>query len=365
MVCKKITYKSFRNIEDTVIEPSPCVTVLNGDNGQGKTNMLEGIYIFARGKSFRTLHEEELINFDKDIAEIRLVYESFGVENELSITLLRHGKKRIFKRNGNIISRNSEIIGLFNAVMFCPQQMSIITGGPGERRQFLNIAISQTDNSYLKALQKYNRILEQRNSLIKAYIYGGEKPGFKETADALTIQLCREWKHISEKRYAYVSKLSDIANGFMKDITLEKENINISYPAPKTEEEYLKLFCDNFDREIKYGMTLSGAHREDMTITLSENPIRDFGSQGQQRTALLSMKLAEGELIYLSTGHYPIFLLDDILSELDEKRREYLLKKLNGKQVIITSCDRIETNGKLYIVSNGRAENVKATDATI
>lgn len=356
MICKKIIYKNFRNIKETMIEPSLGVTVLNGDNGQGKTNMLEGIYIFARGKSFRTLHEDELIRFEDNIAEIKLVYESFGVENELSITLLRHGKKRIFKRNGNVISRNSEIIGLFNAVMFCPQQMSIITGGPGERRQFLNIAISQTDNSYLKALQKYNRILEQRNSLIRSYIYGGEKPGYKETAEALTIQLCKEWRLIAEKRYNYVSRMSAISSDIMKDITLEKEDMSISYPEPKTEEEYLRIFEDNFEREMKYGMTLSGAHREDMTILLSGNQIRDFGSQGQQRTALLSMKLSEGELINADTGHYPVFLLDDILSELDEKRREYLLKKLDNKQVIITSCDRIETSGRLYIVSNGKAE---------
>ena len=355
MICKKIIYRNFRNIENAIIEPSSGVTVLNGDNGQGKTNMLEGIYIFARGKSFRTLHEDDLIRFGEDIAEIKLVYESYGVENELSIMLIRHGRKRIFKRNGNVISRNSEIIGLFNAVMFCPQQMSVITGGPGERRQFLNIAISQIDNSYLKSLQKYNRILEQRNSLIKSYIYGGKKPGFEETAEALTVQLCREWKYISEKRHEYAEKLGELANRFICEITSGNEEISISYPAGKSGEEYRRIFEEGFEREIKYGMTLFGAHREDMTISLSGNPIKDFGSQGQQRTALLSMKLAEGEIINLETNHYPVFLLDDILSELDEKRRAYLLKELCGKQVIITSCDRIETSGKLYKVSEGNA----------
>lgn len=355
MLLKRVGYRNFRNIETALICPGPDVTVLNGKNGQGKTNMLEGIYIFARGKSFRTTHEEELIMFGKNLAEIRLTYENAGVTNELSITLNRQTKKKIFKKNGVPISKSSEIIGLFNAVLFCPQQMAIINGGPGERRQFLNIVLSMIDPVYLASLQRYGKLLEQKNALIKSFIFGysQNREQFDLTNGILISQLAREWKLISEKRYDYTLKLNEIAGNIITDLAFGKEKLEISYPVPKTVEDYEKELFEAADREIKYGTTLCGAHREDMTVLLNGKNSRDYASQGQQRSLLLAMKLAEGEILKLSTGHYPVFLLDDILSELDTDRRKYLLSELKERQVIITSCDSIETSGKLYKVEAG------------
>lgn len=351
MYCDSIQYINFRNIESAEIKPKRDVNILYGNNAEGKTNALEGMYMFANGRSFRSAKERELIRFGENITAIKLRYTDRKRSHELEVRFSDNGK-RLFRINGVSVVRLSEFIGHFRAVVFCPQHLSIVKEGPSVRRVFLDSAISQINPGFIKTLQKYGCILEQRNSLIKNFY---ENPvSFKETIDVWSEQLAAEAAKISAERMRYVVRLNEKLEILFKDMTRGTEVPALNYVKERTAEEYLRLLTCSREREIKAQTTLYGSHRDDMEILLNDREARLYASQGQQRSIAIALKIAEGEMSKEYTGEYPVFLFDDILSELDEKRRDFILGGLAGKQVIITSCDPFPVrSGARFFVEKG------------
>ncbi|MCL2518503.1 MAG: DNA replication/repair protein RecF [Oscillospiraceae bacterium] len=350
MICKRIECRNFRNIEDAVIEPAEGVTVLCGSNGEGKTNALEAVYLFAQGRSFRTAHDREFVKFGAESAEIKLNFADKNREHDMLIRYLPNGT-RMCKRNGVLIRRMSEFIGCFRAVLFCPAHLSIIKDGPSVRRGFLDIAISQLKPFYMLSLQRYNNILTQRNSLIKNYYSAPET--FHRTVAIWSEQLAAEAEVISAERAKYVVRLDNFTERIIHDMTGGRETVRLTYNKPRTKDEYVRLLAENPEREIRAGSTLHGTHKDDIEITINDRDARSYASQGQQRSIALAMKLAEGEISREVSGEYPVFLLDDIFSELDAGRRAFMTNGLQGRQVIMTSCDE-NTEGNMIKVENGK-----------
>lgn len=357
MYCKKIKFKDFRNIENAELEFSPDVNIFIGSNAQGKTSAIEGIYLFARGKSFRTQKDAEMIRFDCDYASVDSEFNDGKRDHKMRIAYSRDGR-RLCRRNGIDIKKLSEIIGHFRSVIFCPAHLSLVKDGPAVRRSFIDGAISQIEPSYVSHLQKYNSILAQRNALIKNAYY--DRNTFDATVEYWSQQLSEEAEIISSRRNKYINILGEFSNDFISDMTGGKEKLTLSYRTAKNKEEYMKELMSNHDREIKYGSTLYGIHKDDIEIDLCGQQARSFASQGQQRSIALALKLSEGEISKKECGSYPVFLLDDVLSELDSKRREYVLSGIGERQTFITSCNTEDfekiKNIAAYRVENGRFE---------
>lgn len=336
----KLELKNYRNYADEVITFCDTTNIIYGDNAQGKTNALEALYVFALGKSFRTTQDRELIKFDEEFTKISLTYCDVFRENNIEITILKDKKKQI-KVNGVVIRRLSELIGRLNVVLFSPNELNLIKGGPHLRRRFLDIAISQLRPNYCHLLDRYAKTLEQRNNLLRKIKYENFS---QETLFVWDEKLAEYGAEIIKYRIKYAGMISDYAKKIHSEIC--NDSLDIIYkPKYSSKEELLnKLSADRL-REIEQGCTLCGPHREDLDIFLSENDAKSFASQGQQRTAVLALKLAQAELIFNETGQMPVLLLDDMMSELDTGRRAYVAEKISKGQVIITCTDAEIING--------------------
>lgn len=363
MICKKIKIENFRNIEKAEVCFSDGVNILLGDNAQGKTNLIEAIYFIAIGKSFRSIHEPDIIKFEKEFASLSLdFFDNIRIQN---ITMhISRQKRRQVEQNKVKIYKMSDIVGQFRAVLFCPEHLSLIKDGPSQRRNFLDIAISQLRPNYLHSLQKYNKILKQRNQLIKNYIK--DKKTFNDTMEFWSLQLAHEAAVISKYRLWYIGLLdTNIKECFLK-MTDNRELVSVEYcpsvkfetfeDIEKSEAAYFEALTSNYEREISAGSTLYGIHKDDIEILLNGKNSRLFASQGQQRSLALAMKLSEGEICRDEFSEYPVFLLDDVLSELDDTRRKYLVNKIKDKQVIMSCCEintDIIQKAKIINVKNG------------
>ena len=337
MIVQRVSYRDFRNIGAAEITLSPGVNVLIGNNAEGKTNALEGIYLFAHGKSFRTSSDRDLIGFSKEMSLCKLFFEDSVRDHDMEMKLVR-GSRKLCSRNGVSIKKMSDFVGYFRAVLFCPEHLSVIKDGPAERRAFLDGAICQLKPIYLSSLQKYNSILNQRNTLIRNY--EEDKESFDRTIELWSAYLAREAALIARERYEYVKILDGHVKEFFNDMTAGRENTLLEYTKVLTEEEYYEKLTKNLEKEISAGTTLYGIHKDDVDIYLNGREARSFCSQGQQRCLALAMKLGEGEISKQITGEYPVFLFDDIFSELDSKRKEYVTAGIKKCQVIITSCEK-------------------------
>lgn len=359
MVCKKIKFKDFRNIEEAEIDFCDGVNIFYGNNAEGKTNALEGIYLFAHGKSFRTSSDKDLINFSKEISFCKIDFEDSVRKHDMEIKLVR-GSRKLCYRNGVNIKKMSDFVGYFRAVLFCSEHLSIIKDGPSERRAFLDGAICQLKPIYLSSLQKYNNILNQRNTLIKNY--EEDKDSFNRTIELWSMYLAHEAALISRERYEYVKQLNQHVNEFFNDMTVGREKTFMEYNKVLSEEEYYSKLTQNLEKEIQAGTTLYGVHKDDIDIYLNDREARSFCSQGQQRCLALAMKLGEGEISRQVTGEYPVFLFDDIFGELDSKRKEYVTNGIKKCQVIITSCEKDgleNVAGNVIEVNQGRYSRIK------
>ena len=350
MFCRNIYVENYRNIAGADVDFCEGTNVLVGENAQGKTNLLEAIYMTALGKGFRQATEKESIRFGEDYSLIRNRYHDGIRDMEISMRFFSDRRQKIVEQNKVRVSRTSDMVGSFKVVLFCPEHLSLIKDGPALRRGFLDVAISQIRPLYLKSLQKYLVILKERNALIKL---GEEnRTQFNSMIDLFSEQLATEAAVITEYRVKYMEKLREYVRLCFKDMTGERELPSLEYlsTAKITESEcfdfercreaYRSLYFSHHDREIGAGSTLWGIHKDDMEITINGNRARIFASQGQQRSLSLALKLAEGEIIREECGgNYPVFLFDDVLSELDGGRREYLLSNLKNKQVILTCCE--------------------------
>ncbi len=369
MLCKSISVSNFRNIKEAEVAFGSGVNILHGFNAQGKTSLLEAISFVSLGRSFRSAHEADLISFGEEISRISLDYADVLRDQNITLTMSRDRRRRV-EHNRVKVGKMSDIIGQFRAVMFCPEHLSLVKDGPAERRAYLDVALSQLRPVYLKSLQRYNQILKQRNQLIKgAY---DDRRAFDQTIEFWSSQLAHEAAVISRFRLWYTKECDAHVKKLFYGMTGECELPDVVY-APSSKEEpdahsdtdyiekkYFELLMSHHDREIAQGATLYGVHKDDLEIALNGKSARIFASQGQQRSISVALKLAEGEITMTDTGEYPVFLLDDVLSELDVKRREFLQNEITDKQVIMTTCEMVEPSDGVNVieVKNGEFRQI-------
>ena len=366
MICRNIYVENFRNIASADVDFEEGTNVLIGENAQGKTNLLEAIYMTSLGKSFRMGNDKDVINFDSDYCYIRNSYTDDQRDMEVGMRIFRDRRAKVVEQNKVKVRKTSEMVGGFKVVLFCPEHLSIVKDGPAERRSFFDVAISQIRPLYIKSLQRYNTILKERNALIKSA--PDDRANFNAMIDLFSAQLAHEAALITNYRVLYTDKLKKYVGECFGDMTRGRETPVVEYisssklqsdecrDVKKVEEAYLQLYSSGHEREIAAESTLWGIHKDDLDIYLNGNRARIFASQGQQRSLSLSLKLAEGEIIRDECGgDYPVFLFDDVLSELDRERRSYLLSNLRDKQVILTCCEDIGIAAdRMVRVSDGK-----------
>ena len=365
MFCRSIHVENFRNIDVADVEFTSGVNILLGNNAQGKTNLLEAIYVTSLGRSFRAQSDADMIKFGQEMAHIQNKYSDSLRDMEISMRIFTGRKQKRIEHNRVKISKMSEIVGAFKVVLFSPEHLSIVKAGPSERRGFLDVAISQIKPMYIKALQSYNQVLKERNSLIKSA--EEDRRIFDSTIDIWSEQLAALSAQITEYRINYLKLAKAYIEKCFFDMTGDIERPTLKYVSSagvdtenfdvvECQEKYRELYFSRHDREIGAGATLWGIHKDDIEIELNGKAARFYCSQGQQRSIALAMKLAEGEIIKdFSGGDYPVFLLDDVFSELDSKRREYLTRNILDKQVIVTCCERLDIDdANVIIVENGK-----------
>ncbi len=332
MIIKSIELSNFRNYENLNISFDNGTNILYGDNAQGKTNILEAAYLSGTTKSHKGSKDKEMIRFDGKEAHVRTIIEKNEKEYQIDMHLRRSGSKGV-AINKVPIKKASELFGILNIVFFSPEDLNIIKNGPSERRKFMDMELCQLDKIYMSDLKKYNKIVDQRNALLKEMNYN---PQLQDTLPVWDMQLLEYGKKIIKKRKEFVDELNEIIHEIHYKISGEKENLVIKYEANIDdiffEDELLK--CRK--RDMKLCQTTVGPHRDDMLFSIDGIDIRKFGSQGQQRTSALSLKLSEITLVKKVINNTPVLLLDDVLSELDSNRQNYLLNSIKDIQTIIT-----------------------------
>ncbi|MBP3596043.1 MAG: DNA replication/repair protein RecF [Clostridia bacterium] len=350
MYIKKITLSDFRNYENQIIEFDKNLNIIYGNNAQGKTNIIEAIFLSAMGKSFRAKKDKDLIRFGSSNAKIDIEFEKTDREGKITVAI---DDKKTFFVNGIKQNKISDIIGKINVVIFTPDDIDIIKEGPARRRKFIDMMISSLKPNYIHILNNYNKTLEQRNSYLRQIKY--EKKSEK-MLDIWDEQLSDFAEKVFLYRKNYVDKISNKIKVIHKLLTKSgklEEEIQIKYISTgKDKQTFLENLKKSRAIDISKGYTSVGIHRDDLIIYINNRPVNVFGSQGQQRTSVLSLKLTELNIVKEEIGESPILLLDDFMSELDKNRRESFLEKIEGNQVIITCTDNIE-NTNSYFVENG------------
>lgn len=332
MVIKSLELENFRNYYLLKIEFSNGTNILYGDNAQGKTNILEAIYLSSTTKSHKSSKDKEIVNFNFEEAHIRIVIEKDGLEEKIDMHLRKNKTKGIAINNIKI-KKAADLLGLLNIVLFSPEDLGIIKNGPADRRRFVDMELCQLDKFYLYNLNHYNKIVNQRNKLLKDLYF---RPDLKDTLNVWDTQLVTFGNKIIERRKTFVNQLNEIINGIHKKLSGDKEDLIILYEPDISMELYENTLKNNQEKDIRLKQTSVGPHRDDISFMINEVDIRKYGSQGQQRTAALSLKLSEIELVKKITKDTPVLLLDDVLSELDSSRQNYLLNNIGDIQTIIT-----------------------------
>ena len=363
MTINKILLNGFRNYEWETAEFSPGINVISGSNAQGKTNLLESIYMLSYGKSFRTRFDRELVNFDFSSAEIMADIYSHGRDQTVRLQLNPGSTKKITV-NG-VKKTANELSETVNTVLFCPDDLNLIKDGAAVRRRLLDNAISQIRPKYAEILTEFNRLYEHKTRILKDRF---EKPSLLSTLDEFSDALCRSSAKLIRYRASYTERMKDAASVVHEDFSGGREKLETVYKTVSTvtnplatEREIYYEICEHQERhrqaELDSCQCLTGAHKDDLEIYINGNQARSFASQGQTRTAALSLKLAEREILLQETGEYPVLLLDDVLSELDSGRQEFVLNRLSGGQTLITCCEdeniSSRTGGKVIFIEKG------------
>lgn len=364
MILKQIALNGFRNYEWETAEFDSGTNVICGANAQGKTNLIEAVYMLSCGKSFRTRFDKELIGFDYSAADILANVISHDREQTINIRLSSGQPKKILVNGAKKTS--GELASTVNTVLFCPDDLSIIKDGAAVRRRLLDTAISQIRPRYAEYLAEFNRLYEHKTRILKDW---REKPSLLDTLDEFSDGMCRATAQLIRYRAAFSERLNAAAAPIQSEFSNEGEQLDIRYktvstvrdPFASAKEIYYDV-CDHQEShrqaELDSGQCLTGAHKDDLEISINGTSARNFASQGQTRTAALSIKLAEREIFLAETGEYPILLLDDVLSELDERRQEFVLNHIGGGQTLISCCEGEEisgrTGGRVLYVDKGR-----------
>ena len=332
MIIRSLELSNYRNYEYEKFDFAQGTNVLFGDNAQGKTNALESVFICACGKSYKGTKDKDIIGFDKKEAHIKLIIEKEGVPHRVDIHLKNGGRKGI-AIDGVPIKRAVEIFGLLNVVIFAPENLAIIKSSPSERRCFIDIELCQLDKIYTHNLINYNKIIVQKNKLLKQL---EDDPSLIDTLSIWNEQLVTYAEPVIKKRREFIEELGGIIAGIHSSITDGAEDLKIIYEPCCKEDELAGRLDRDKARELGAKTSLFGPHRDDIRFEINGIDVRTFGSQGQQRSAALSLKLSEIELVKRRINDTPILLLDDVLSELDEGRQKRLLREIEGIQTIIT-----------------------------
>ncbi|MBP9996933.1 MAG: DNA replication/repair protein RecF [Lachnospiraceae bacterium] len=364
MIIKSLELSNYRNYESLNIVFDKGTNILYGDNAQGKTNILEAIYLSATTKSHKSSKDSDIIEFGSDEAHIRTYLLKDNIDTRVDMHL-RKSKSKGIAIDGNKIKKAAELLGLLNVVFFSPEDLSIIKNGPAERRRFIDVELCQLDNFYLYNLNHYNKIVNQRNHLLKDLYHN---PELKETLKIWDAQLISYGSKIIERREQFIKQLNEIIESIHLGLSGNKEHLEIKYEPNISIDEYERKLNSSWDKDIKLKQTTIGPHRDDIAFYVksvdcdNEIDVRKFGSQGQQRTAALSLKLSEIEIVKKITNDTPVLLLDDVLSELDSNRQNYLLNSIGNIQTIITCTgldefvnNRFEIN-KVFKVKKGTIE---------
>ena len=360
MTINSVKIKNFRNIAELSFTADNGVNVIYGENAQGKTNILESIWLFTGCKSFRGAKDNELIKFGEDFAKINLDFSDNIREKKSEIIIA--DKKKNASLNGVSLRSTAELIGSFYAVIFSPVHLSLIKDGPAARRKFLDTALCQLKPSYAEHLAGYKRALIQRNALLKDLHLNSELYDMLDTWDD---QLARYSACVIKERLQYIDLLSDYSKSIYSGISENKENFSVFYSKNINKELSIKdiylneieILKNSRKEDIFSKTTTVGPHRDDLEILINNVSARSYGSQGQQRSCALALKLGESEIIKKVTGETPVALLDDVMSELDEKRQDYVLNHINDRQVFLTCCDPSQVlrlcGGKSFLIKGG------------
>jgi len=365
MIVNEIYLDGFRNYNDLSVRFCENINVITGRNAQGKTNLVEAVYYLAAGRSFRTASDKELITFDRDSAGIRADIISSEREQTLEARIF-HGRRREFYANGVKLKKVSELAGRMTAVVFCPDDLNIIKEGAAIRRKLMDNCLSQLRPGYLAALTEFNRLYDHKTRILRDH---HNKPSLLELLDDFNLRLVQQSARLIYYRAAFTENLSKRVTEIHKDFSGGAEELTVRYKTVGSiaaagrdpddlMPELLKHQSEHKQAELRSGLCLSGAHKDDLEIEINGAPARKYASQGQARTAAVSIKLAERDIHHDDRGEYPVLLLDDVLSELDSKRRSFILSKIRNGQVFITCCDDITAaapnEGVTLRIENGR-----------
>ena len=346
MYISSVELKNYRNYEYASIPFQNGINILFGDNAQGKTNVLESLYVCATTKSHRGSKDRELIQFQAEEAHIRMMVNKKGVDHRIDIHLKKQ-KGKGAAIDGIMVKKSSELLGMVHMILFSPEDLSIIKNGPGERRRFMDLELCQLDRVYMRHLSQYNKILNQRNSLLKQISFSRD---LEETLDIWDLQMVKYGVEIIKIREEFIKEMNEIISVIHKKLTGGKEHLVLDYEPSLKAESYEESLLARRQKDIRNMSTGAGPHRDDISFLVDGMDIRRFGSQGQQRTAALSLKLAEIKLVERMIKDQPILLLDDVLSELDRSRKNYLMESISGIQTIITCTGLDEfVEGRLSI----------------
>lgn len=356
MKINSLKLKNFRNIEEIEFNPFEGVNVIYGENAQGKTNLIEAVWLFTGAKSFRGAKDAELKKFGCENAVIEAVFENEGIEQDAKIII--ENRRKAFL-NGKPLSSAAALAGNFQAIIFSPVDLSLVREGPKERRRFLDIAIGQIYPKYINCLKAYTRAVTQRNLILKEANKTGQINN--SILSAFEAEICDNGKKIIEYRLKYIEKITPFLSKIYSGLTGKRENLSLKYINSLGDKDFSAFLVESRKIDMQSGITSAGPHRDDIEFFINNISARNYGSQGQMRSVALCLKLAQAQVIKEITGEYPIALLDDVMSELDPKRQEYILNHIKGWQVLITACEpdiinRLES-GKCVKIEKGKVSD--------
>ncbi|MBE7062621.1 MAG: DNA replication/repair protein RecF [Ruminococcaceae bacterium] len=357
MRVNRLYIQDFRNYKEAEVTFCPGVNLIYGKNAQGKTNLLEALWLFTNAKSFRTAQDGEMIRFSAESATVKTGYTAFGRDQTAEI-ILNTGKRKLLRLGGAPLEKTSELLGQFPAVLFSPDELHIITGAPEVRRRFTDSAISAFRPAYYGALRTYLRVWKQKNVLLK-------NTPEKEALSVWNEQMAQSGAKVMQYRKEFFSRLAPLAAEMHRQVAGKEEYMEVSYAPSVPVKETVEVQAEALfaalekkrDAEIYAGLSLVGPHRDEMKFTVNGKDARSFASQGQMKTAAVSLKIAQGMLLEEETGEPPAVFLDDILGELDEERRNFLLSNMHGRQIILTCTERdavkVEGETRYFHVEDG------------
>lgn len=356
MIIKSMSLQNYRNYRTLCLDFDPNTNIFYGDNAQGKTNILEAVYVSGTTRSHRSSRDRELIHFSEDEAHICTLVEKRGIKHKIDMHLRKNRSKGIAV-DGIPIKKAGELFGIVHFVFFSPEDLSMIKNGPSERRRFLDMELCQLDKIYLHHLSNYNKVVLQRNRLLKEVMFRSD---YREVLDVYDMQLVQYGIQVIRRRKRFTEELNQIIRQIHGQLTGGHEQLTLEYEANVDEDSFEDMLKRNLKRDLKQRTTTTGPHRDDLSFVVNSIDIRRFGSQGQQRTAALSLKLSEIEIVKKVINDTPVLLLDDVLSELDSSRQNYLLNSIQKVQTILTctGLDELINNrfsiSKIYRVVDGK-----------